>query len=101
MPTKTKAPKMLRKNFDKWLAKQPDEREFNYLDLDHCLFASFLNETMPPPAKKGTYSCGSTWASPRNCEDRTIIFPSWARSVNAIIIALPCVFTVAELRAEL
>lgn len=99
MPTKTKAPKMLRKNFDKWLEKQPDDREFNYLDIDACLFASFLNETMP--LSRGKYSCGSTWASPQNDEDRTIVFPSWARRVNTVALALNCLFTVADLRAKL
>lgn len=99
MPTKTKSPKMLRKNFDKWLAKQPANREFNYLDIHACLFSSFLNETMP--LRTGKYSCGSTWATPRNCEDRTIIFPSWARRVNTVALALNCLFTVADLRANL
>lgn len=94
-----KAPKMLRKNFDTWLAKQPATREFDYLDNSACLFASFLNETMP--LSQGRYSCGTTWAEPQNGQGRVIYFPLWARRLNTFIIALPCEFTVAELRAEL
>lgn len=32
--------------FNEWLAKQPEEREFDYSDFRECLFAKFAQEAL-------------------------------------------------------
>jgi hypothetical protein len=85
--------KITEPRFKKWLAQQPDDRIFCYVNTEGCLIASFLRETGFAPDA----SCGSSyWSSGKQGGGS---FPPWLRQISAIaVVKMDCQFTVAQFR---
>jgi hypothetical protein len=85
--------------FKRWLAKQPDDREFNYMDIFGCLFSSFAREELGWEKVHGN---GSR-ISGNNNED-VLVLPAPFADAAAFAACSGryyCVFTIAAFKAEL
>lgn len=67
--------------FNAWLAKQPDNRTFDFTDNDRCMFASFLNETNPGEE----FGCGTSAFNHRSADWTTHKFPQWAVDISFVL----------------
>lgn len=81
--------------FQEWLAKQPEDRGFDYMDDCGCLFASFARESLGlPNASAG----GDNIDSSQTARDNVYIIPE--RLADSAC-GLSNRFTIAQFRKQL
>ena len=81
--------------FKAWMAKQPEERSFDFLNCRECLFASFGKEALgfPETATAGAFAIDPHWPS---IDGRVTIPQSLAAAASRA-----CPLTIGNFRAQL
>jgi len=89
-----------KRKFLRWLAKQPNGRKFDYLDVHDCLIASFMKETYAIKVLCGSDGITLSTNSPMDWKNRRK-FTAFFNRLNTAIVTLRTEFTVADVRKAL
>lgn len=87
------------RNLKSWLQSQPRSREFHYMNIDECLFASYANEFFSKPKGVESISSGGTAVSLRGAKWsflRRIKFTGKISRTNTFVSQIRGDFTVQQ-----